>query len=339
MKFAFMCKEPGSRRGKIAVIGAGPSGLAATGYLSCQGYEVDVYEKLPYAGGPMMFAMPSYRVSFDGVVEGVEDLRDRFSVRFLFRTKVFKNNQNRVDVGDEFVERNMPLEDIIENYNAILISTGAWHPNTIEDFKNTKNAFTAFEYLYFWRLYEEGFLFNQFIKGRRAVVIGEDMLVVESVKKMLEQNFEEIYILHSSNINEAPMGMYWIKSFLNEGVSFIQYTKVAKIVTEQGIVKALEFIKYDTQSSQHISKSIECDLVIASLGSSPTPPVIDGFNGIEIDSGGRIVVDRYFRTKRDKVYASGSVVLGAIYRLGKSFGDGLNAAKNIDIYLQKRRYV
>ena len=43
----------------VGIIGAGPSGLAATGYLSCLGYQVDVYDKLPKPGGLMVFGIPA----------------------------------------------------------------------------------------------------------------------------------------------------------------------------------------------------------------------------------------------------------------------------------------
>ncbi|MEM0006195.1 MAG: FAD-dependent oxidoreductase [Ignisphaera sp.] len=336
MKFAFMCREPSNRRGNIAVIGAGPAGLAATGYLACQGYEVDVYEKLPYAGGTMMFAIPSYKISSDSIIEGVEDLRDRFSVKFFFRTKVFRYGQSRNDFGDEFVERVVQLENIVEKYSAILISTGTWQPINIAE--NVKNVITAFGYLYSWRLHEEGFSSNQIGRGRRAAVIGTDIPAVEVVRKMIEQGFEEIYVLYGGRASETHMGWYWMKNLYKENVKLMRYIDIKRVVVEHDFAKALEYTEFDYKASRHTTKLIEVDLVVVSLGSKPTPPALYNSKDIGLDDSGRIVVDGQFRTKIEKVYASGSIVYGLIYKLGRAFRDGLNAAKNIDLYLYRRRY-
>ncbi len=65
MKFALKC-SPGQkierRSEKVAIIGAGPAGLGAAGYLICKGFQVDVYDKLPEPGGLMIFGIPEYRV-------------------------------------------------------------------------------------------------------------------------------------------------------------------------------------------------------------------------------------------------------------------------------------
>jgi glutamate synthase (NADPH) small chain len=51
MNFGFFRTAPLAPNGrKVAIIGAGPSGLAAAGYLACLGYQVDVFDKLPKAG-------------------------------------------------------------------------------------------------------------------------------------------------------------------------------------------------------------------------------------------------------------------------------------------------
>lgn len=338
MKFAFMCREPGSRRGRVAVIGAGVSGLAATGHLSCQGYEVDVYDKLPYAGGTMMFVIPTHKIAPDSVIEGVEDLRDRFSVKFFFRTKVFKDGQSRAEVGDEYAEKIEMLENIIENYDAVLISTGAWRPNTL-NVSGLRNVSTAFEYLYSWRLYEEGFSSSQPIRGRKVAIIGADLPVTEVIRKLLGQGAEEIYVLYNGRISEAPMGWYWVANFSKEGVEFIQHVKIERIVAEQGFAKALEFTGANFESPQPLFRIIDVDLVIASLGSRPSPPILEGSKDIEVDEAGRVVVDKQFRTGREKIYASGSVVLGLIYRLGKSFRDGLEVAKYIDQHIYRKKYM
>ncbi|WP_367884070.1 FAD-dependent oxidoreductase [Thermococcus sp. JCM 11816] len=127
IRFAFLCREKPEPTGKkVAVIGgAGPAGLAATGYLVCQGHEVHVYDKLPEPGGLMLFGIPEFRIPIYRVREGYKELEKVYNVKFFTRTKVCFGNPK--ESGDEFVERRIEFEEILKNYDAVLIATGTWN--------------------------------------------------------------------------------------------------------------------------------------------------------------------------------------------------------------------
>ena len=77
MHFAFMHvdeKLAGSISSRVAIIGAGPSGLAAAGYLACKGYGVTIYERLPLPGGIMVFGIPETRIPSSRVLLGCKEL-------------------------------------------------------------------------------------------------------------------------------------------------------------------------------------------------------------------------------------------------------------------------
>jgi len=84
----------------VAVIGAGPSGLAAAGFLACLGYQVDVYDKLPKPGGLMVFGIPAERIPAERIAQGVETLAARYGVRFHAGVKICDRRQTD-DTGDE----------------------------------------------------------------------------------------------------------------------------------------------------------------------------------------------------------------------------------------------
>lgn len=123
MRFYVGKPEPTGK--KVAVIGAGPAGLAATGYLVCQGHEVHVYDKLPEPGGLMLFGIPEFRIPIYRVREGYKELEKVYNVKFFTRTKVCFGNPK--ESGDEFVERRIEFEEILKNYDAVLIATGTWN--------------------------------------------------------------------------------------------------------------------------------------------------------------------------------------------------------------------
>jgi glutamate synthase (NADPH/NADH) small chain len=342
-----MCRDRGGRRGSVAIIGAGPAGLAAAGYLACMGYEVDVYDKLPYVGGLMMFAIPSYRIYPDNVIEGVEDLRDRLSVRFYLRTKVFAKNQSRHDEGDEFVEKVVNLEDLVEKYNAVLISTGTWSSRKLGvEGEDSRNVLTALEYLYHWRLYEEGLATEKPPTGRNVVVVGAGLSAIDAAEKAFETG-ADVYIVYRRTIAEAPAGIYPINELIKRGVRFVELVQPTKIISEGGYAKGLELVKMKLGEPDETGRprpipvpgtefDMEADLIILAVGEIPTPPFVDKFMNISIDRSRRIQVNNRYQTALEKVFAAGDVVTGPSF-IGKAFGSGLRAAKYIDSYLYLRR--
>jgi len=343
MRFAFMCKNRKGRRGSIAIIGAGPAGLAATGYLACMGYEVDVYDKLPYAGGLMMFAIPSYRVYPDNVLEGAEDLRDRLSVKFYFKTKVFAKNQSRHDEGDNFVENFVNLEDLVEKYNVVLIATGTWSSRKLGvEGENSKNVLTALEYLYHWRLYEEGLTIEKPPMGRKVVVVGAGLSAIDAAEKAFDTG-ADVSIVYRRTIAEAPAGVYPINELIKRGINFVELVQPTKIISDGGYARGIELMKMRLGEPDESGRPrpvpipgtefiMEADLVVLAVGEVPTPPFTDKFMNIAIDRSRRIQVNNKYQTAIEKVFAAGDIVIGPSF-IGKAFGSGLRAAKYIDNYL------
>lgn len=148
MRFAFLCREKPEPTGKkVAIIGAGPAGLSAAGYLVCQGHEVHVYDKLPEPGGLMLFGIPEFRIPIYRVRKGYEELENVFEVKFFPKTKVaFGNGEEE---GDEFVENVVNFNELVEKYDAVLIATGTWEswmPN-IEGV-DLEGVYPALDYLF-----------------------------------------------------------------------------------------------------------------------------------------------------------------------------------------------
>ncbi len=100
--------EPTGR--KIAVAGAGPSGLTAAFYLAMLGHDVTVYDAKLEAGGMLRFALPEYRLPKSALHREV-DLIERLGVKFIFNTRI----------GSD-----IPLNDLDDRFDAVFISIGTW---------------------------------------------------------------------------------------------------------------------------------------------------------------------------------------------------------------------
>ncbi len=94
---------------KVAIIGAGPSGLSAANDLARFGYSVTLYETFPVPGGMLNVGIPAYRLPRDVVQQAIEEVR-RLGVEIKLSTPIGKE---------------LTLENLREQYDAVYIGAGA----------------------------------------------------------------------------------------------------------------------------------------------------------------------------------------------------------------------
>ncbi|MEM2852146.1 MAG: FAD-dependent oxidoreductase, partial [Ignisphaera sp.] len=167
-----------------------------------------------------------------------------------------------------------------------------------------------------------------------------------AAEKALEDG-AEVYLTYRRTIAEAPAGEYPIISLIRRGIRWIELVQPRRIVSVGGFARGVEFVRVRLGELDESGRprpiaiegsefTIETDLVIAAVGEIPTPPFTK-FVGIETDGGGRIAVDKSYRTGIEKIFAAGDVVSGPTF-IGRAFGCGLRTARSLDIYLATRRF-
>ncbi|MEM4788295.1 MAG: FAD-dependent oxidoreductase [Ignisphaera sp.] len=344
MKFTFLCKEPQyTVKKRIAVVGAGPAGLAVTGYFVCRGYEVDVYDKLPYPGGLITFAIPRYRIPIEEIFEGWKDLEQNFGVKFFLRTKVSMGEGH--DEGDEFVEKKIDLMELSKKYDSVVVATGTWRSRSLGiEGENAKNVVTALSFLYNLRLAELGLIKNNFMASiNKVVIVGAGLSAVDVAEECLHAGVKEVYLTYRRTIKEAPAGSYKIRELIAKGVKWIELVQPQRIVVENGYVRGIEFVKVKPGSldetrrpkpipisgTEHI---IETDLVVLAVGEIPTPPIYSGDLVKYVDHSGKLIVGSDYRIPNTNIFAVGDVVLGPS-KVGLAVDHALKAAKIIDAIL------
>ena len=353
MKFTAICKgkKPAvSGRGTIAIIGSGPAGLAAAGYLVCQGYDVDIYDKMPLAGGMMYFAIPSFRIPRQSVIEGVEDLRDNFSVNFILNTKVFclKDGEHRPDEGDVFFTNLVDLRSLVNEYDAVLITTGTWRSRKLFiEGEFSQGVYPALDYLFRIYIYEEKLVTIPPPKPSKVIVIGGGLSAIDAVEESLRRGIKDVYLVYRRTPKEAPAGENEIKRMIKMGAKFIELASPKRIIARRGKVEAVEFIKMKLGEPDESGRprpipipgsefTLEADAVITAIGELPTPPFEEECMGIRTDHRGRIEINENFKTGHPKIYAAGDVVLGPSL-IGKALPHGLKAAMAIHKELTRKR--
>ncbi len=329
MRFLRECK-PGSlpkKTGKkVSIIGAGPAGLGAAGVLVCKGHEVIMYDQLPEAGGLLIFGIPDFRIPKKRIRDGIRELAEA-GVEIKLNTKV---------------GRDVDLEEIILDSDAVLIATGTWKSRELNvEGKNLKGIHTAFDYIVEYHMYKYGYSEHVPEKGEKALVVGGGLTAVDMCYIAKEVGCEEIYLSYRRTRQYAPAGKNEFNQLEKEGVKILELTQPTRFIGGDR-VKAVELVKNRLVESggrrpkptpiEGSEFTIDVDIVFLAIGEIPTPPFEDGKYGIKVNPDGTIFTDDQFRTTREGVFAAGDVRTGPSL-IGPALASGKKAGLSIHQYL------
>jgi NADH-quinone oxidoreductase subunit F len=308
--------EPTGR--KIAVVGAGPTGLTAAFYLALLGHEVTVYESNPEAGGMLRYALPEYRLPRAVVRREVELIR-RMGVNFVCN----------VAVGTDIV-----LNDLDNQYNAVFLAIGTWKESWVYlPGTELKGVLPALLFLEAVAKEEPVHL------GRKVVVIGGGNAAIDSARTALRMG-SEVTVVYRRERKDMPAIGEETAAAEHEGARFHFLATPHRIVGDpEGNVQAIEVVKtrlgaFDSSGRRRPMPTeeivrLQCDTVILAVGEAVDMDFVRA-SGLRITEENTLEVDRYsLETSRSKFYAGGDVISGAS-NVSNAMGYGKKAARNID---------
>ncbi len=334
MKF-LRCKSIPPPTGKlVSIIGAGPAGLGAAGYLRCRGHDVVVYDMLPEAGGMMMFGIPDDRIPKDNIRKSVRELMEG-GVRFIFNVKV---------------GRDIDLEDIIRSSDAVLIATGTWKPRKLNaPGEDLPWVIPAADWLVEVHLARYGYIpWSKVPKvGGRILVVGGGLTAADAVQVPLtypefKDGVEKVVLSYRRTRDYAPMRKQEFERLIKLGAEPWELTQPVMFYEEGGrrFVRLVRMKLVDDGKGRPKPVPVEgsefdaeFDWVLLAIGEIPTPPFENGKYGIELNPDGTIKTDENFMTTRRGVFAAGDVRHGPSL-IGKALKSGLDAAAKVHLYLE-----
>ncbi len=325
MKFYIWREKEEPKEWKIAIIGAGPAGLSAAGYLACKGYQVEVFDKMPEGGGMITFGIPESRIPIKTVREGVKDL-ERLGVKFNFRTKVVYDNLR--DLGDEFVKRVVYLEELLEDFDAVLIATGAWRPKKLKiEGIELKGVWDALTLLYKIKLARIGYIPWSAIpemRGKGVVIVGAGYTAVDVALEAKSLGAKKVTIIYRRGLEDS-YAKTEIKKLISEGVSFIEFAIPTRILGEDEI-KGVEFVKTKIVNGKVIPTGetfkLSTDIFVYAIGQFPTPPI-------------KALICANEKILRDAgIFLAGDVL--APGNIGVAIREGIRVAKEIEEWLKSK---
>ncbi|MCK9229446.1 MAG: FAD-dependent oxidoreductase [Syntrophales bacterium] len=310
----------------VAVIGAGPAGLAAAYHLRRRGYGVTIFEALPRAGGMGTAGIPEYRVP-SGVVSHEVDLIKRTGVKIYLNTKIEKLDMK------EFRKK---------GFKAVFVAVGAHKGNAMgvegEDEK-CEGLVDGVEFL------RELNLGKTVEPRKKVVIIGGGNVALDCARSCRRLGFSNVEIIYRRTRKEMPAGVEEVEGALEEGVKITYLAAPVAIIAEKGVFKALECRKMKLGDPDESGRRrpvpvkgseyrVKADMVISAIGQSPVIPVVGGSKKLDLTKWGTIEADPVtFETSIPGVFAGGDCVLGPA-TLIEALDAGNRVAASIDAWLQ-----
>lgn len=295
---------------KVAIIGAGPAGLACATYLLRAGIKVDMYDRQSKAGGLMTYGIPGFKLDKEVVARRVRWLEDAGM---------------SLHVNSE-IGKDITFDELASDHDAIFLSIGAETSNKAKLLnENAKNVFMAMDFLrnIQKKLFNEKYDNLYEVKGKNVVVIGGGDTAMDCLRTSIRQGAKSVKCLYRRDKYNMPGSKKEFKNSKEEGALFTYNASPKEIVvnTENEVV-AIEMQKTvlsnkdaSGRASVEIVKGsdfrVEADIVIFALGFSPSNPNFLAENGIEVNKRGCIEVNENYETSKSGVYAGGDCKRGS----------------------------
>ncbi len=335
----FMAGGGDGRKGRVAVVGSGPAGLTCAGELAKRGgYDVTIYEALHKPGGVLIYGIPEFRLP--------KEILDR---------EIAKLRELGVELKlDHVVGKTVTLEELLEEYDAVFIGTGAGTPKLLNiPGILLDRIYTANEFLTRVNLMK-AYLFppeydEPIAIGKKTVVIGAGNTAMDAARTALRLG-SEVTIAYRRGREDMTARVEEIKHAEEEGVKFEFFlTPVEFIGDENGRVKAVKFERMRAleERDKRGGKrkivgtgeyvTIEADTVIIAIGLEPNRIISEEAMALKTNPDGTLVVDKNLMTSIPGVFAGGDAIRGGEATVILAMGDGKRAAKAMDAYIREKR--
>jgi glutamate synthase (NADPH) small chain len=321
---------------RVAIVGAGPAGLACADVLARNGVKAIVFDKYNEIGGLLTFGIPSFKLEKE-VVKIRRKLLEGMGVEFRLNT----------EIGQD-----IPFDKLLSDYDAVFLGMGTYQfMSGGFSGENLAGVYKALPYLIGNIKHQEGWdqggvdFVN--LKGKRVVVLGGGDTAMDCNRTAIRQGAESVTCVYRRDEANMPGSKREVANAKEEGVQFLWNRQPIGIIGEQQ-AEAVKVVRTELgppdargrRSPQVVAGSeevLEADAVIIAFGFRPSPAQwFNDFN-ITIDNSGRVLAPATaaypHQTNNPKVFAGGDMVRGSDLVVTAVF-EGRNAAEGILDYLQ-----
>jgi NADH-quinone oxidoreductase subunit F len=309
---------------RVAVVGAGPAGLAAAHYLSLAGRRVTIYEAEAKPGGMLVAAIPAYRLPRDVLEAEIDALLDD-NVTLELNT---------------VLGRDVTLDGLLgDGYDAVFLALGAHRSRKLEvPGEEAEGVYPSMRFLKAFNLHGE-----ILARGRVGVVGGGNSAVDAARVAVRQEGVENVTIFYRRTRDEMPAYDEEIEAALDEGVELVTLVSPVEVEQAEGRLAGVKFIKNELGDRDASGRrrpvavagseyAVPLDTLVVAI--SEEPETEGAAPGLDVTKWGTLQINpETFETARPGVFAGGDVVRGP-NTVVEALADGKNAAAVIGRYLR-----
>lgn len=328
-------QPPPSNGRKVAVLGAGPSGLTCARDLATKGYQVTIFEAFHTPGGVLVYGIPEFRLPKVIVQREIDNLK-QLGVQIAL---------------DMVIGRVLTIDELMNEmgFEAVFIGTGAGLPSFMgipgESFIGVYSANEYLTRINLMKAYDQSRYHTPIRNSRSVAVIGGGNVAMDAARSAIRMGAEKVYIVYRRSEEEMPARREEVHHAKEEQIIMKTLHNPVRILgNEAGEVVGMELIQMQLGEPdasgrrrpvpvEGSNEILEVDTVIVSIGTTPNPLIHQTTPSLEVNRWGCFEVNDSMRTTRPGVYAGGDAVTGAATVI-QAMGAGKRAAVAIDQYLQ-----
>lgn len=309
---------------KIAIVGAGPSGLSAAYYSAVNGHDVTVFERQPHAGGMMRYGIPEYRLPKATLNKEIDIIKD-------LGVKVMTGKA---------LGTHLRLEDLSHDFDAVYLAIGSWRPTAMQiEGENLEGVWLGIQFL-------EQVTKGVNVKlGESVVVIGGGNTAIDCARVALRKGAKSVKLIYRRTREEMPAEHYEVEEAMHEGIEMLFLMAPTGIVSENG-KKKLNLIKMVLGEPDRSGRrrpvpvegsdmQIEADTIIGAIGQSTNTQFLYNDLPVKLNKWGDMEINgKTSQTSEMNVFAGGDCVTGPATVI-QAVGAGRRAAEAMDSFLMK----
>ncbi|MFI0488007.1 MAG: glutamate synthase small subunit [Yersinia sp. (in: enterobacteria)] len=324
---------------RVAVIGAGPAGLACADVLARNGVQAVVFDRHPEIGGLLTFGIPAFKLEKEVMIKR-RNIFSEMGIEFQLNTEVGKD---------------ITMDTLLKDYDAVFLGVGTYQSmrGGLEN-EDAAGVYDALPFLIANTRQLMGYgatAHEPYINmdGKRVVVLGGGDTAMDCVRSSIRQGATDVVCAYRRDETNMPGSRREVKNAREEGVEFKFNLQPLSIqINTNGTVCGVKMVRTqlgtpDAQgrssikqipNSEHV---LPADAVVMAFGFRPHSMEWLVAHNVTLDKQGRVVApentNNAFQTSNPKIFAGGDIVRGSDLVV-TAIAEGRKAAEGIMNYLE-----
>jgi dihydropyrimidine dehydrogenase (NAD+) subunit PreT len=303
---------------KVAVVGAGPAGLACAHRLAMHGHDVTIFESRKKSGGLNEYGIAAYK--------SVDDFAQK-EVEFVLSIGGIKIEHGKT------LGKGLTLKSLEDKYDAVFLGLGLAGVNAlgVKHEAEAKGIEDAVSYIAELRQAKD---LSKLKVGNRVLVIGGGMTAIDIAVQSKLLGAQEVTILYRRGQDQMKASRYEQELAQTKGVNILPWTAPKKLILKGKHVVGLRCEETAVKNKKLVATGKTFDLAADVIFKAIGQTSVDMTDGALALADGKIRVDSEKRTSRPKVWAGGDCVNGNKALTVAGVDDGRRAAESINIFLK-----